>query len=51
VVAGLSLLAAPSYVPIMHVMIGRNLGDMDPDRFRDAWLRLSCTVLTHGVPE
>lgn len=45
------LLAALSYVPIMHVMIGRNPGDMDPDRFRDAWLRLSRAVFTHGVPE
>lgn len=45
------LLAALSYVPIMKVMIGRNPGGMDPDRFRDAWLRLSRAVFTHGVPE
>ncbi|MGO8965084.1 hypothetical protein [Mycobacterium sp.] len=44
------LLAALSYVPIMQVMIGRTPGEMDPDRFRDACLRLSRGVFTHGVP-
>jgi AcrR family transcriptional regulator len=44
------LLAALSYVPIMEVLLGRTPGGIDPDRFRDAWLRLSRTVFTHGVP-
>jgi len=45
------LLAALSYMPIMQVLLGRAPGDMDPDRFRDAWLRLSRSVFTHGVPD
>jgi AcrR family transcriptional regulator len=44
------LLAALSYAPIMEVLIGRQLGGLDPDRFRNAWLRLSRAVFTHGVP-
>lgn len=44
------LLAALSYMPVMQVLLGRPPGDMDPDRFRDAWLRLSRAVFTHGVP-
>jgi AcrR family transcriptional regulator len=45
------LLAALSYAPIMEVLIGRAPGGMDPGRFRDAWLRLSRAVFTHGVPD
>jgi AcrR family transcriptional regulator len=45
------LLSALSYMPIMQVLIGRAPGDMDPDRFRAAWLRLSRAVFTHGVPD
>jgi hypothetical protein len=45
------LLAALSYAPIMEVLIGRPPGGMDPGRFRDAWLRLSRAVFTHGVPD
>jgi AcrR family transcriptional regulator len=45
------LLAALSYVPIMQVLIGRTPGGMDPDRFREAWLRLSRAVFTHGLPD
>ena len=45
------LLAALSYMPIMQVLLGRAPGDMEPDRFRDAWLRLSRSVFTHGVPD
>jgi AcrR family transcriptional regulator len=45
------LLSALSYMPIMQVLIGRPPGDMDPDRFRAAWLRLSRAVFTHGVPD
>ena len=45
------LLAALSYMPIMEVLLGRAPGGMDPGRFRDAWLRLSRSVFTHGVPD
>jgi AcrR family transcriptional regulator len=45
------LLAALSYMPVMQVLLGRAPGDIDPDRFRDAWLRLSRSVFTHGVPD
>ena len=45
------LLAALSYMPVMEVLLGRAPGDMDPGRFRDAWLRLSRSVFTHGVPD
>lgn len=45
------LLAALSYVPVIEVLLGRPPGDMDPDRFRAAWLRLSRAVFTHGVPD
>ena len=45
------LLAALSYAPIMEVLFGRPPGGMDPGRFRDAWLRLSRAVFTHGVPD
>jgi AcrR family transcriptional regulator len=44
------LLAALSYAPIIEVLLGRPPGGMDPGRFRDAWLRLSRAVFTHGVP-
>jgi AcrR family transcriptional regulator len=44
------LLAALSYLPVMQVLLGRSPGDMDPQRFRDAWLRLSHAVFIHGVP-
>jgi hypothetical protein len=45
------LLAALSYAPVMEVLLGRSPGGMDPSRFRDAWLRLSRAVFTHGVPD
>jgi AcrR family transcriptional regulator len=45
------LLAALSYAPVMEVLLGRPPGDMDPGRLRDAWLRLSRSVFTHGVPD
>lgn len=45
------LLAALSYVPVIEVLLGRPPGDMDPDRFRAAWLRLSRAVFTYGVPD
>jgi hypothetical protein len=45
------LLAALGYAPIMELLLGRAPGGMDPGRFRDAWLRLSRAVFTHGVPD
>jgi AcrR family transcriptional regulator len=45
------LLAALCYAPLMEVLLGRTPGGMDPGRFRDAWLRLSRAVFTHGVPD
>lgn len=48
---GAVLLAALSYATVMEVLIGRPPGGMDPGRFRDAWLRLSLAVFTHGVPD
>ena len=44
------LLAGLSYLPVMQVLLGRTPGDIDSDRFREAWLRLSRAVFTHGVP-
>lgn len=45
------LVAALSYAPVIEVLLGRPPGDMDPDRFRAAWLRLSRALFTHGVPD
>lgn len=45
------LLSALNYVPIMQVLLGRTPGDIDPERFQAAWLRLSRSVFTHGVPD
>jgi hypothetical protein len=45
------LLAALSYMPVMEILLGRPPGGMDSGRFRDAWLRLSRAVFTHGVPD
>ncbi|BBX45705.1 TetR/AcrR family transcriptional regulator [Mycobacterium cookii] len=45
------LLAGLSYMPVIEVLLGRPPGDIDPARFRDAWLRLSRAVFTHGVPD
>ena len=44
------LLAGLSYGPVMQVLLGRQPGGVDPERFKDAWLRLSRAVFTHGVP-
>jgi AcrR family transcriptional regulator len=44
------LLAGLSYMPVMQVLLGRQPGGVDPERFKDAWLRLSRAVFTHGVP-
>lgn len=44
------LLAALSYLPVMQVLIGRTPGDIDPDRFQEAWLRLTRAVFAREVP-
>ena len=43
------LVAALAYLPIAQLLVGRSPGDMDAERFRDAWLRLAEAVFT-GVP-
>lgn len=47
---GAVLLTALSYLPVVQVLLGRPPGEMGPERFRDAWLRLSRSVFIHGVP-
>jgi hypothetical protein len=32
------LLASLTYLPILHGLIGRTPGDLDPDRYLDAWI-------------
>jgi AcrR family transcriptional regulator len=46
---GTVLLAALAYFPIAQLLIGRTPGNLDADRFRDAWLRLAEGVFT-GTP-
>jgi AcrR family transcriptional regulator len=43
------LVAALAYLPIAQLLIGRTPGNMDPQRFREAWLRLAEGVFT-GTP-
>jgi AcrR family transcriptional regulator len=43
------LVAALAYLPIAQLLIGRTPGDIDPERFREAWLRLAEGVFT-GTP-
>ena len=43
------LVAALAYLPIMQLLIRRNPGKLDADRFREAWLRLAEGAFT-GVP-
>lgn len=43
------LVAALAYLPIAQMLVGRTPGNMDVDRFRDAWLRLAEGVFT-GTP-
>jgi len=45
------LLAALSHLPVMQVLIGRTPGDIDPDRFQKAWLRLSRAVFTREAAD
>jgi hypothetical protein len=43
------LVAALAYLPIVQLLIRRNPGKLDTDRFREAWLRLAEGAFT-GVP-
>jgi AcrR family transcriptional regulator len=43
------LVAALAYLPIAQMLVGRTPGDIDVDRFREAWLRLAEGVFT-GTP-
>jgi hypothetical protein len=43
------LVAALAYLPIVQMLIRRNPGKLDADRFREAWLRLAEGAFT-GVP-
>jgi AcrR family transcriptional regulator len=43
------LVAGLAYLPIAQLLIGRTPGDIDPQRFREAWLRLAEGVFT-GTP-
>jgi AcrR family transcriptional regulator len=44
------LVAALAYLPIAEMLIGRRPGDIDPERFREAWLRLAEAVFTGTLP-
>ena len=43
------LVAALAYLPIAQLLVGRTPGNMDAQRFREAWLRLAEGVFT-GTP-
>jgi AcrR family transcriptional regulator len=44
------LVAALAYLPIARLLIGRTPGDIEPERFREAWLRLAEGVFTGAPP-
>ncbi|WP_343708680.1 TetR/AcrR family transcriptional regulator [Mycobacterium sp.] len=44
------LVAALAYLPIAQLLIGRTPGDIDAERFREAWLRLAEGVFTGAPP-
>jgi AcrR family transcriptional regulator len=46
---GTVLLAALAHFPIAQLLVGRTPGNIDADRFREAWLRLAEGVFT-GTP-
>jgi AcrR family transcriptional regulator len=46
---GTVLVAALAYLPIAQMLIGRTPGNIDAERFREAWLRLAEGVFT-GTP-
>jgi AcrR family transcriptional regulator len=41
---GAVLMAALVYLPILKILVGRTPGDIDPDRYRQAWVRLARAV-------
>lgn len=43
------LVAALAYLPLVQLLIGRTPGDIDAERFREAWLRLAEGAFT-GTP-
>lgn len=44
------ILSALAYFPIVRILIGRTPGNIDADRFRDAWLRLAEGVFNGAPP-
>ena len=44
------LLSALAYLPIVRILAGRTPGNIDADRFRDAWLRLAEGVFDGAPP-
>jgi len=46
---GAVLIAALAYLPVVNLLIGRTPGDIDPERFREAWVRLATAVYV-GAP-
>ena len=44
------LVAALAYLPIAQMLVGRTPGDVDADRFREAWLRLAEGVFSGAPP-
>jgi len=40
------LIAALAYLPVVKLLIDRTPGDVDPERFRAAWLRLAGAAFT-----
>ena len=44
------LVAALAYLPIAQLLVGRTPGDIDAERFREAWLRLAEGVFTGVAP-
>ncbi len=44
------LLAALAYLPVIQLLIRRTPGNVDADRFREAWLRLAESVFVGSPP-
>jgi AcrR family transcriptional regulator len=44
------LVAALAYLPIAQLLVGRTPGDIDAERFREAWVRLAEAVFTGAPP-
>jgi AcrR family transcriptional regulator len=43
---GVVLMAALAYLPVVQLLIERTPGDLDPERFRDAWVRLAAVAFS-----